>query len=241
MHYQPKVNLRSGVITGTEALLRWQHPQLGLLLPSRFVPIAEDCGLLVEIGPWVLQEACSQAQRWRAAGLRCASMAVNVCAGEFRHPQFVAAVSAALQTSGLNAGDLQLEIRESALMGEVELSALILAQLSALGVQLAVDEFGSGYSSLSQLAQFPLSVLKIDRSFVQKLDSPGDDRVIVSALLAMGNSLKQRLVAEGIESREQLAFLLAQGCEEGQGYLFSPPLAARQMALLLARGRLELP
>ncbi|MBX9755684.1 MAG: bifunctional diguanylate cyclase/phosphodiesterase, partial [Pseudomonadaceae bacterium] len=241
LHYQPKINLRSGVVTGTEALLRWNHPQLGLLLPSRFVPIAEDCGLIVEIGHWVLQETCSQAQRWRTAGLRCASMAVNICAGEFRHPQFTAAVSAALQASGLNACELQLEIRESTLMGEAELSAQILAQLSALGVQLAVDEFGSGYSSLSQLAQFPLSVLKIDQSFVQKLDSPGDDRVIVSALLAMGNSLKQRLVAEGIETHAQLAFLQAQHCAEGQGYLFSPPLAAEQMTLLLARGRIELP
>lgn len=241
LHYQPKVNLLSGLITGAEALLRWNHPQLGLLLPSRFVAIAEDSGLIVEIGHWVLQEACNQMQRWRSAGLRCASMAVNICAGELRHPQFVATVSDALQASGLNGSDLQLEIRESALVREAELSGVILSQLSALGVQLAVDEFGSGYSSLSQLTQFPISVLKIDQSFVQKLDSPGDERVIVSALLAMGNSLKQRLVAEGIESREQLAFLLAQQCEEGQGYLFSPPLAARQMALLLARGRLELP
>ncbi|WP_422596470.1 putative bifunctional diguanylate cyclase/phosphodiesterase [Pseudomonas sp.] len=241
LHYQPKVNLRSGVITGIEALLRWNHPQLGLLLPSRFVAIAEDCGLLVEIGHWVLQEACNQAQRWRAAGLRFASMAVNICAGEFRHPQFVAAVSAALQASGLNACDLQLEICESALVRETELSGVILTQLSALGVPLAVDEFGRGYSSLSQLTQFPISVLKIDQSFVQKLDAPGDDRLIVSALLAMGNSLKQRLVAVGIESHEQLVFLQAQHCEEGQGYLFSPPLAARQLALLLARGRIELP
>src|SRR3990167_6118632 len=132
LHYQPKVNLRSGVITGIEALLRWNHPQLGLLLPSRFVAIAEDCGLLVEIGHWVLQEACNQAQRWRAAGLRFASMAVNICAGEFRHPQFVAAVSAALQASGLNACDLQNEICESALVRETELSGVILTQLSAL-------------------------------------------------------------------------------------------------------------
>ncbi|MDO9323182.1 MAG: EAL domain-containing protein [Pseudomonas sp.] len=241
LHYQPKVNLHSGVVTGTEALLRWNHPQLGLLLPSRFLPIAEDSGLLVEIGYWVLHEACSQAQRWRAAGLACGSVAVNISAGEFRHPQFIAAVSAALQDSGLNACDLQLEIRESALVRETELSGVILSKLSALGVQLALNEFGSGFSSLSQLTQYPISVLKIDQSFVQKLDSPGDDRLIVSALLAMGNSLKQRLVAEGIESREQLAFLLAQGCEEGQGYLFSPPLAVEQLTLLLMRRRIELP
>lgn len=236
LHYQPKVNLLSGAITGTEALLRWNHPELGQLLPSRFVPVAEDCGLIVEIGNWVLREACNQAYRWHLDGLECGPMAVNVSALEFRNKQFVAGVSAVLKSTGLNPKSLQLEITESALMREAELSESVLQQLQSLGVLLAVDEFGTGYSSLSHLTQYPISVLKIDQSFVQKIDSQADSRVIVSALIAMGRSLKQRMVAEGVENAEQLAFLKAQHCEEGQGYLFSPPLVAERLAALLARG-----
>lgn len=236
LHYQPKVNLMSGAITGTEALLRWNHPELGQLLPSRFVHIAEDCGLIIEIGSWVLREACTQAQRWQVAGLDCGPIAVNISALEFRNKQFVAGVSAVLQASGLPAKRLQLEISESALMREAELSAVILRQLQSLGVLLAVDEFGTGYSSLSHLTQYPISVLKIDQSFVQKIDSQADNRVIVSALIAMGRSLKQRMVAEGVENAEQLAFLKAQHCDEGQGYLFSPPLVAERLGGILARG-----
>lgn len=236
LHYQPKVNLASGAITGTEALLRWNHPQLGQLQPSRFVSIAEDCGLIVEIGRWVLHEACKQACLWRDSELLCGPMAVNVSALEFRDKGFVAGLEAILAQTGLPANALQLELSESALMREAQFSSQILQQLHSLGVLLAVDEFGTGYSSLTQLAQFPLDVLKIDQSFVQKLDAQDDNRVIVSALIAMGSSLKLRLVAEGVENPAQLAFLKGQRCEEGQGFLFSPPLAAERMSALLVRG-----
>lgn len=236
LHYQPKVNLASGAITGIEALLRWNHPQLGQLQPSRFVSIAEDCGLIVEIGRWVLHEACKQACLWRDSELLCGPMAVNVSALEFRDKGFVAGLEAILAQTGLPANALQLELSESALMREAQFSSQILQQLHSLGVLLAVDEFGTGYSSLTQLAQFPLDVLKIDQSFVQKLDAQDDNRVIVSALIAMGSSLKLRLVAEGVENPAQLAFLKGQRCEEGQGFLFSPPLAAERMSALLVRG-----
>lgn len=236
LHYQPKVNLASGAITGIEALLRWNHPQLGQLQPSRFVSIAEDCGLIVEIGRWVLHEACKQACLWRESELLCGPMAVNVSALEFRDKGFVPSLEAILAETGLPANALQLELSESALMREAQFSSQVLQQLHSLGVLLAVDEFGTGYSSLTQLAQFPLDVLKIDQSFVQKLDVQDDNRVIVSALIAMGSSLKLRLVAEGVENPAQLAFLKGQRCEEGQGFLFSPPLAAERMSALLLRG-----
>ena len=236
LHYQPKVNLASGAITGIEALLRWNHPQLGQLQPSRFVSIAEDCGLIVEIGRWVLNEACKQACKWRESELLCGPMAVNVSALEFRDKGFVPSLEAILAETGLPANALQLELSESALMREAQFSSQVLQQLHSLGVLLAVDEFGTGYSSLTQLAQFPLDVLKIDQSFVQKLDAQDDNRVIVSALIAMGSSLKLRLVAEGVENPAQLAFLKGQRCEEGQGFLFSPPLAAERMSALLLRG-----
>jgi len=216
--------------------LRWNHPQLGQLQPSRFVPIAEDCGLIVEIGRWVLREACKQACQWRESALLCGPMAVNVSALESRDKGFVASLEAILVQTGLPANALQLELSESALMREAQFSTQVLQQLHGLGVLLAVDEFGTGYSSLTQLAQFPLDVLKIDQSFVQKLDAQNDNRVIVSALIAMGSSLKLRLVAEGVENPAQLAFLKGQRCEEGQGFLFSPPLAAERMSALLLRG-----
>lgn len=209
---------------------------MGQLQPSRFVSIAEDCGLIVEIGRWVLHEACKQACLWRDSELLCGPMAVNVSALEFRDKGFVAGLEAILAQTGLPASALQLELSESALMREAQFSSQILQQLHSLGVLLAVDEFGTGYSSLTQLAQFPLDVLKIDQSFVQKLDAQDDNRVIVSALIAMGSSLKLRLVAEGVENPAQLAFLKGQRCEEGQGFLFSPPLAAERMSALLVRG-----
>lgn len=236
LHYQPKVNLRTGAICGIEALLRWNHPQLGQLLPIRFLAVASECGLMVEIGRWVLREACTQAKRWLDAGLEVGPMAVNLSAAEFRHKDFVAGVRAVLQETGLPAAALQLEMTETALMREAHASLEILQQLKALGIQFAVDEFGSGFSSLSHLTQFPVSLLKIDRSFVHKLDAADDNQAIVSALIGMGNSLGRRTVAEGVESEAQWAFLKANECVEGQGNLFSPALEAERMTVLLASG-----
>jgi diguanylate cyclase (GGDEF)-like protein/PAS domain S-box-containing protein len=236
LHYQPKVNLDTGMITGAEALLRWMHPQWGMVLPDRFVTIAEECGLIVPIGRWVLREACAQAKRWEEAGLKPGSIAVNISALEFRHKDFVEGVHAILNETGLPAHCLQLEITESVLMREAESSTAILQRLKNMGVQLAVDDFGTGYSSLSYLHQFPIDVLKIDQSFVRDITSPKGNGIIVSAVIAMGTSLKQRVIAEGVEEPGQLAFLKTRNCEEGQGYFFSRPLVAEQFAKLLATG-----
>ncbi len=236
LQYQPKVNLDTGMITGAEALLRWMHPKWGEVQPDRFVPVAEDCGLIIPIGHWVLREACAQAKRWEDAGLKPVSVAVNISALEFRHKNFVEGVRAILNETGLKPSSLQLEITESVLMRNAESSIAILQQLKTMGVQLAVDDFGTGYSSLSYLHQFPIDVLKIDQSFVHDIGSTNGNGIIVSAVIAMGTSLKQRVVAEGVEEPAQLAFLKARHCEEGQGYIFSRPLGAEQFAALLVTG-----
>jgi diguanylate cyclase (GGDEF)-like protein/PAS domain S-box-containing protein len=239
LHYQPKVNLETGEITGVEALIRWQRPDRGLVFPAQFVPIAEDCGLIVQIGRWVLGEACRQAREWQDAGLPFKRVAINVSAAEFRSKTFLAGVSATLRETGLDARYLDLELTEGVLMEDAESTAALLQELKMMGVQLAVDDFGTGFSSLSYLQQFPIDVLKIDQSFVHRITGKPDDSPIVSAIIAMGKNLKQRVIAEGIETHEQLAFLQAQHCAEGQGYLFSPPLAAAQFAHLLQMGLTE--
>jgi diguanylate cyclase (GGDEF)-like protein/PAS domain S-box-containing protein len=239
LHYQPKVNLSTGEITGAEALLRWMHPERGMVLPDRFISIAEDCGLIVPIGRWVLREACAQAKRWEDIGLRLGSIAVNISALEFRNKGFVDGVRGVLLETGFQATCLQLEITESVLMRDAESSKEILQQLKDMGVQLAVDDFGTGYSSLSYLNQFPIDILKIDQSFVHEIGSTKGNGIIVSAIIAMGTSFNQRVVAEGVEKVMQLDFLKRLYCEEGQGYFFSPPLAAGQFAELMKSGVCE--
>jgi diguanylate cyclase (GGDEF)-like protein/PAS domain S-box-containing protein len=239
LHYQPKVNLDTGEITGVEALIRWRHPDRGLLPPTQFVPIAEDCGLILPIGRWVLREACRQARGWQEAGLPFNRISVNVSAAEFRAKTFLAEVSASLKETGLEARYLDLELTESALMLRAESSAAILHSLKAMGVHLAVDDFGTGYSSLSYLQRFPIDILKIDKSFVHQITGDLDDSPIVGAIINMGKSLKQRVIAEGVETEQQLAFLQGQHCLEGQGYLFSQPLPAAQLAHLLQTGIAE--
>lgn len=236
LHYQPKVNIDTGRISGAEVLLRWMHPVWGMMLPDRFVPIAEDCGLIVPIGRWVLREACAQARRWVDEGLKPASVAVNISAQEFHSKDFVEGVRGILTETGLDPGCLQLEITEGALMRDAESSTAILLRLKNIGVQLAVDDFGTGYSSLSYLNQFPIDVLKIDGSFVDEIGSTDGNGIIVKAIIAMGASLKLRVVAEGVENQEQLAFLIAQHCEEGQGNFFSQPIIADQFTRLLVTG-----
>ncbi len=239
LHYQPKVNLDTGEITGVEALIRWQQPDRGLLQPAQFVPIAEDCGLIVQIGRWVLREACRQARAWQKAGLPLLPIAVNVSAVEFRDEGFVGGVRAILSETGLEARYLELELTEGVLMEHAESTAAVLQELKTMGVHLAVDDFGTGYSSLSYLQQFPIDVLKIDQSFVHRITGDPDDSQIVSAIISMGKSLKHLVVAEGIETLEQRAFLQAQHCTEGQGYHFSRPLAPAQFARLLQMGLTE--
>ncbi|HZX15861.1 MAG TPA: EAL domain-containing protein [Pseudomonas sp.] len=234
LHYQPKIDLQSGRITSAEALIRWQHPVWGMVLPARFIPVAEACGLILPLGRWVMLQACAQAKRWENCGYNLDSVAVNISSMEFRRKDFVGSVANALTASGLAPDRLQLEITESVLMRDAQASATILHQLKILGVQLAVDDFGTGYSSLSYLNQFPIDVLKIDRSFVQ--DIHNSNGIIVSAVIAMGNSLKQRVIAEGIEETAQLEFLRHHHCAEGQGFLFSHPVSAESFGDLLRIG-----
>jgi len=236
LHYQPKINLEKGAITGAEALIRWLHLDRGLIPPAQFVPIAEDTGLLLPIGQWVLHEACRQARAWLDAGLRPVPVAVNISAVEFRDKGFLEGVRAILKDTRLEPRYLELELTESVLMQHAESTASVLQALKAMGVQLAVDDFGTGYSSLSYLRRFPIDTLKVDRSFVRQITADADDAIIASAVISMGKSLKLRVVAEGVETREQLAFLQDQRCDEGQGYYFSRPVVAEQFAKLLGTG-----
>jgi diguanylate cyclase (GGDEF)-like protein/PAS domain S-box-containing protein len=230
LHYQPIINLETGEVTGAEALIRWPHPERGLIPPAQFVPIAEDCGLILPIGRWVLREACKQARAWLDAGLRPIPISVNISALEFRAADFLEGVRTILRDTRLDAHLLELEITESVLMKHAESTANVLQALKAMGVQLAVDDFGTGYSSLSHLNRFPIDVLKIDQSFVRDICSSPDQATIVSAVISMGKSLKKRVIAEGIETKEQLECLRAWGCEEGQGYFFNRPMVATEFA-----------
>jgi diguanylate cyclase (GGDEF)-like protein/PAS domain S-box-containing protein len=236
LHYQPKISLETGEITGVEALIRWMHPDRGLVPPLQFVPIAEECGLIVPIGQWVLLEACKQARAWRDSGLRPVPVAVNVSAVEFLARDFLSGVRAVLIATGVEPRNVELELTESVLMQDAESTVDTLHALKAMGVRLTVDDFGTGYSSFSYLRRFPLDALKIDRSFVHEVTANSDDATIVSAIISIGKSLKQRVIAEGVETREQLEFLQTQGCGEGQGYYFSRPVVAEQFTELLRSG-----
>ncbi|MCA1855211.1 EAL domain-containing protein [Massilia oculi] len=234
LHYQPKLDLESGTVTGAEALLRWQHPEWGMVLPERFIHIAEECGLVIPLGRWVLREACEQAVRWRYSGVGQVSIAVNVSAMEFRHHDFFDHALAVFEATGVDPACLQLELTESVLMRDVVASAGLLAKFKAMGVQIAVDDFGTGYSSLSYLNQFPIDVLKIDQSFVRAIDGGLEGNgAIVSAVIGMGRSLRQRVIAEGIENAAQLAFLKQHGCSEGQGFFFSAAVDADRLRAML--------
>jgi diguanylate cyclase (GGDEF)-like protein/PAS domain S-box-containing protein len=236
LHYQPKVSLKTGKITGGEALIRWMHPVRGLIPPTQFIPVSEDCGLILPIGNWVLREACKQAQAWAQAGLPLATIAVNISAMELRDETFLEGVFAALEDTGLDPRSLELELTESVLMGHAESTEAILKALRARGVQLAVDDFGTGYSSLSYLRRFSIDTLKIDQSFVRQIAAGPDETTIVAAVIGMGRSLRLRVVAEGVETREELAFLQAQQCDEAQGYYFSRPVLPAEFAQLLESG-----
>lgn len=236
LHYQSKVNLETGSLTGVEALIRLRESDNQLIYPEHFISIAEDCGLILPIGRWVLHEACRQTQEWFQAGFDIGHIAVNVSSREFHSQGFLAGVISVLNETGLDPHYLELEITESGLMEDTEQMMTTFSVLKELGVRIAIDDFGTGYSSLSYLARFPLDTLKIDQSFVQNLDdaSHDTDNIIISAVIAMGKSLKHRVVAEGIETKQQRAFLQSQHCTEGQGYYFSRPVAAEDFTALMA-------
>ena len=236
LHYQPKINLRTGAITGAEALIRWMHPDRGMVSPAQFIPIAEDCGLIRPIGNWVLRSACEQARSWVDEGLPVATMAVNVSAMELRDEKFLAGLFEVLRETRLDPRSLELELTESVLMKHAESAASILQTVRERGVQVAIDDFGTGYSSLSYLRKFPIDALKIDQSFVSQITAAGDDTSIVTAVISMARSLKLRVVAEGVETLEQLAFLQANECDEAQGFYLSEPLPPQEFAELLRTG-----
>jgi diguanylate cyclase (GGDEF)-like protein/PAS domain S-box-containing protein len=233
LHYQPQMDLHTRAIIGVEALIRWHHPQRGLVGPAQFIPVAEECGFIVPFGRWVLREACRQGRAWQDAGLPPMRIAVNISAAELRAKDYVAGVRAILLETGLEPGYLELELTETFLMQDSTSTTDVLQALKGMGVHLALDDFGTGYSSLSYLRRFPIDTLKIDQSFVRDLTTDADDASIVSAVISMGKSLHKRVVAEGVETPEQLAFLQEQNCPEGQGYYLSQPLVAGQLTQLL--------
>jgi len=241
LHYQPKIDLKTGAITGAEALIRWTHLTRGLIPPLQFISVAEDCGLIVPIGAWVLRTACMQARAWIDAGLPAMTMAVNVSAMEFRDERFLENLFVTLGETGLDPKFLELELTESLLMRHAESAASILQSLRQVGIKVAMDDFGTGYSSLSYLRKFPLDSLKIDQSFVRQIGTVGKDTVIVTAVIGMAQGLSLRVIAEGVETREEVEFLRTHHCDEAQGYYFSRPVPSEQFAELLENGIPEPP
>ncbi len=225
LHYQPKFEIGTGRIVGAEALVRWLHPERGLVPPVQFIPLAEATGLIVPLGEWVLESACAQAAEWQRGGLPPFRLAVNVSAREFT-PALPERVNSILQRYGLDPAWLELEITESTLMNNIERVITIMDQITALGVSLSLDDFGTGYSSLSYLKRFPIDTLKIDRSFTMGIPGDGNDCAIASTIISIGRQLRHRVIAEGVETAEQLEFLRSAGCDEVQGYLYSKPLGA---------------
>jgi diguanylate cyclase (GGDEF)-like protein/PAS domain S-box-containing protein len=240
LHYQPRVNVRTGRIVAAEALLRWRAPQGGLYRPARFISVAENTGLIVPIGKWVLRSACDQARSWQIQGLRSIVISVNVSPRQFREGDMVQTVVDALEQSGLPARCLQLELTENMMMDDAEKHIAMLRDLKQLGVQLAVDDFGTGYSSLSYLKRFPVDHLKIDRSFVKDIVADPDDGAIVQTIIALGHKLGMRIVAEGVETEEQREYLYRCRCDEMQGFYFSKPLPATEFAAMLTDSTADL-
>jgi len=237
LHYQPKVDTKTGLIHGAEALVRWRHPQRGLVPPGEFIPLAESCGLIDSIGEWVVRESCRQARAWQLEGLQPLRVAVNLSAFQFRHGNLLQMIREALQAAQLEPRFLEVEITESALMSDPEESVTILEQLSRMGVVVSVDDFGTGYSSMSYLRRFPIDKLKIDRGFIAELISRADDASIVRAIVSLAHSLRLKVVAEGVETREQLDLLKSLGCDQYQGFCFSPAVPAPQFATLLRESK----
>jgi diguanylate cyclase (GGDEF)-like protein len=239
LHYQQKVNLKTGAVVGAEALVRWNHPEWGLVRPARFIPVAEETGLIVQIGEWVLDEACRQNRAWQDEGLEPGMVSVNLSARQFRQEGLVRTVSRVLAETGLEPAALEMEITESMVMHNAEAAIAILQGLKSLGLALSVDDFGTGYSSLAYLKDLPIDTLKIDRSFVRDIDAGGDagQGVLAQAIVSLGHSLELKVIAEGVETDAQLRFLARHGCDEVQGFYFGEPVAPADYAKVLAKTR----
>jgi EAL domain-containing protein (putative c-di-GMP-specific phosphodiesterase class I) len=233
LQYQPKIDLRTGQITGVEALLRWDQPDLGMLQPNQFIPLAEETGLIVPIGRWVLKTACEQHMAWRRDGLPPICVAINLSPRQFQHEQLLRDIDDTLATTGMSPELLELEITEGMLMQNVERAIGLLTEIKRRGVRLSMDDFGTGYSSMALIKRFPIDTLKIDRSFIRDLPENTDDEAIADAIIRLGKALRLTIVAEGVETTEQEAFLRDHACDEMQGYLFSRPVSAESIPALL--------
>ncbi|MCZ6679061.1 MAG: EAL domain-containing protein [Candidatus Poribacteria bacterium] len=235
LHYQPQFSLNTGEVTGVEALIRWHHPERGLVAPSQFIPLAEETGLIIPIGEWVLRAACVQNKAWQAAGFPPVRVAINLSARQFWDKRLFETVAEVLEDTGLNPRYLGLEITEGSAMQDVDYTISASQMLKEIGVQLSVDDFGTGYSSLSYLKRFPIDMLKIDRSFVMDIPADSDDVAITTAIIALAHSLGLKVIAEGVETEDQLQFLRSLQCDEAQGFLFSRPLPAEEVTKLLSQ------
>jgi EAL domain-containing protein (putative c-di-GMP-specific phosphodiesterase class I) len=233
LHYQPKVDVRNGATMGMEALVRWRHPERGLIAPDDFIPLAEETGIIIPLGRWVLREACRQNKAWQELGLPPLRVAINISAAQLRHDELPDNVALALRATGLEAKYLEIEITETAVMQNASAALATLDRLSQMGIHLAVDDFGTGYSSLSYLKRFPLNTLKIDRSFIHDLSRDRNDAVIVRAIVALAHSLRLEVVAEGVENEAQLRFLQSCGSDQYQGFLHSKALPAAEFERFL--------
>jgi EAL domain-containing protein (putative c-di-GMP-specific phosphodiesterase class I) len=241
LHYQPKVDCLTGQITGFEALVRWQHPVRGLIPPNDFVPMAERTGMIMALGKLVLRLACKQAKAWRDEDLPVVRMSVNLSANEFRTSRIADTVAQIAQDTPLNPRFLDIEITESAMMENRAAAVTALAQMKGIGITVAIDDFGTGYSSLSYLKGFPVDAVKIDQSFIRDITRDSDDAAITAAIISMAKTLKLQVVAEGVETEEQLQFLRSRGCDEMQGFLVSKAVPAGEATEMLRQGTLELP
>ncbi|MCB1808953.1 MAG: EAL domain-containing protein, partial [Candidatus Competibacteraceae bacterium] len=237
LHYQPQVDVHSGALVGLEALLRWQHPQRGLVPPDSFIPLAEESGIIIALGEWVLRTACAQARHWHEAGLPTFTLAVNISSVQFLQQDFAESVNTILNETRLEPTRLVLEITEGALIQNTTRTHALLQTIKARGVNLAIDDFGTGYSSLTYLKTFPVDILKIDRSFVQDMTADHASAELVFAIIALARALGLRTVAEGVETAEQLALLQTQQCDEVQGYYFSRPLPEAAITALLQENK----
>ena len=224
LYYQPRVNIVDRSVSSMEALIRWSHPEKGMIMPDRFIPMTEETGMIVPIGEWVIRAACLQIIKWQGKGIPLFPVAVNVSAYQLRRPNFVETVTGILEETGVSPDSLEIELTESAIMQDVDFTIKMLKAFKSLGIMISIDDFGTGYSSLSQLKRFPIDSLKIDRSFIANATTNADDRAIVIAIISMAHSLGLNIIAEGVETEAQLALLSEQGCQEMQGYLFSKPL-----------------
>ncbi len=238
LYYQPQVDLTTGMIVGTEALLRWQHPELGLVSPGKFIPVLEDIGMIVRVGEWVLQTACRQSKAWQRDGFPPLRMAVNISARQFSRRDLIDTVAGVLTETGLDPNYLELEITESLLMEDIKANSRLLDELktSVEGLRVSIDDFGTGYSSFSYLKTFPIDLLKIDQSFIRDITTNSDDAAITTTIIVLAHNLRLKVIAEGVETEEQMTYLREKGCDEAQGFYFSRPLPADEFTKLLVRG-----